>query len=380
MAETLTLPPFVDGHVHFREPGNNPAETIMSGSEAAAMGGVGMVADMSNNAPQPTCTVDAISQKHAIARYGSAINFSTALGAQPEYDNLGEMSLMLPLSIFVKLYGGPTTNIDRDHDYEAHEFDQALDSIQLHDKGKLIVFHSGADNYRDFIGHAAGDRGLRVRLAHVNKMDQVRAVLEAQSRGWDVTSAICPHTMLLTSHDVYTQSSFADMQPPLVKQNDTEELFDAFSRGDIQELETDHAPHSKVKKMTSALTNPLCSDEQPGSRCCGVPGVELAAPLLFWQAKIGRISIERIVEAYSTIPADRMRIKLNPQSSVSWNMDAFRVDEDYRIRSKAGWTPYLGKMAVGEVEEMKLGGLTVVRNGEVVNYLRSVVTGIGEEI
>lgn len=339
-----------------------------------------MVADMSNNAPHPTVDEERLLDKHAIVERDAHVAVGTAVGMQPEYDNIGQLESALPLSIFVKAYGGPTTNIDRETDYEAQEFDEGLDRIKTVDPDKLVVFHSGHENYRDFIGHAAQDRGLRVRLAHVNKMDQVHAVLEAQKKGLNVSSAICPHTMLLTSRDRITRSSFADMKPDLVGEAEADELFDAFVRGAIQELETDHAPHPVDATMKAALANPLCEGEHDG-RCCGVPSLELAGPVMLWQVQIGRLPLGRLVEAYSAYPAQNMRLKRNPYSYVRWDMsEPYRISESRDVVSGAGWSPFVGMMAVGRVVDMRLGNIQIIKDYQNVGRARRVVVGNGEEV
>lgn len=381
MAETVRTQPFIDGHVHFREPGTNKAETIASGSLAAAYGGIGAVADMSNNPGAPTNSEMRMEEKHEIARRDSAIYYGTAAGYQPEYENVHELGYMLDRSLIVKMYGGPTTGITRHQDYEAREFDEGLDRIKAVSPDKLIVFHSGDENYRDFIGHAAQDRGLRVRLAHVNKMDQVEAVKSARDSGLDVRAEVCPQTLLLTSNDRNTRSSFADMQPPLVHQTDSERLFSALVTGDIHEIATDHAPHSLDSKMHAVETNPACTLDSHEGRCCGVPGVELGVPVMLWQVHIGRISMERLIEVYSTVPADSMRLKFRQDSYVEWDMTPYRIDDETAyVKSQARWTPYLGMMAVGKVINMKVGYTMVIRNGLPAGKVRSIISGNLERI
>src|SRR5205823_14118820 len=47
----VVAPSFIDLHAHFREPGNDAAETIASGARAAAHGGFGTVCLMPNTDP-----------------------------------------------------------------------------------------------------------------------------------------------------------------------------------------------------------------------------------------------------------------------------------------------------------------------------------------
>ena len=49
--ERVALPSFVDLHTHLREPGREDAETIATGSRAAAKGGFSAVFAMANTSP-----------------------------------------------------------------------------------------------------------------------------------------------------------------------------------------------------------------------------------------------------------------------------------------------------------------------------------------
>jgi len=48
LSRLVVSPGFVDMHVHLREPGNEEAETILTGTQAAAAGGFTAVACMPN--------------------------------------------------------------------------------------------------------------------------------------------------------------------------------------------------------------------------------------------------------------------------------------------------------------------------------------------
>lgn len=84
MAETITLPGFVDVHVHFREPSDNRSETISNGSKAALLGGFVMAADMPNNPGHPTWTAERLEEKRSIAARDAYIPMGFYAGSQPE--------------------------------------------------------------------------------------------------------------------------------------------------------------------------------------------------------------------------------------------------------------------------------------------------------
>lgn len=378
--------PMVDMHVHFREPGTNMAETIESGSRAAAAGGVGAAVDMSNNPGHPTLWLPDVQQKHGLARdekAGSHIVFLAAAGMQPEYENTSGFRAIHPYVPFFKAYGGPTTNIVRPTDYEVWEFDENLDELAAIDPNTLIVFHSGKENYEDFIGHAAGDRGLRVHLTHVNNMGQVEAVNRAKKREWRVTSDVTVHHVTMNTNDLRTRSSFADMQPPLVEQVDSDRLMYAVAHEEVDAFATDHAPHTLANKMAAAVSNPACLEGDHGSRCCGLPTIDHAAPVLFWQAHANpeRITMDRVVEAYSTVPARILGLSIRSDSFVEWDTQPYRISEEFvQVESDAGWSPFLGMMAMGRIREMRVAGKQIIADYQLNERVRAVATGRGEEI
>ena len=131
--------------------------------------------------------------------------------------------------------------------------------------------------------------------------------------------------------------------------------------------------------MEAVHNNPGCSLDNPTGRCCGVPGVEFAAPVMFWQAKIGRVTLKRVIEAYSVIPAASMNLRIGKGSFVEWDMSAYRIDdESVQVKSQAGWSPYLGMMAVGKVINMRAGGVQVIENGVLKDKVMKVVAGKGD--
>ena len=140
---------------------------------------------------------------------------------------------------------------------------------------------------------------------------------------------------------------------------------------------TDHAPHIIESKMTAIHANPKC--EEGGPRCCGLPSVDQASKVLLWQVHIGNLTLDRLIESYSTRPAERLRIKLAPNSKVIWDMQDYRIENEAKqVKSLSGWSPYLGAMAMGVVRRMTLSDRVVYEEGKVVNPARQVITGNGE--
>jgi dihydroorotase len=361
MAETLTLPGFVDVHVHLREPGDNKSETIQNGSKAAALGGFVLVCDMPNNPGNPTWSEDRLNEKIDIVyRDGTYADVNFYSGSQPEFDNIAELEGMAKKSVGLKLYGAPTTGNLRS--YEAHEFEPIVAEWHRVAPQKPILFHAGRDNLDDMVELVADKYEHAFHVCHVNDPGQVKLVSDARQKDLPVTCGVCPHHLIKTSHDVLSEGEFARMQPPLTHQADSEKLMRQLSDGDIQIIESDYAPHSKEAKWEA---------EESGGSCFGVPGIEHIVPLLLRLAiRENQLDLGRLIDAMHTQPLRMLGLKLPKEVARStWQLDDYRVEDEKDLASGAGWSPYMGKLLTGRLVEMTTAKRKVVEAGKLVENM-----------
>ena len=357
MQESIRLPGLIDLHVHLRQPGTNHAETIASGSQAAVLGGYALVADMPNNPGRPTWDRDRVLEKQRIIRANAYLPIAINAGCQPEADTIGELEAMMPLAISLKGYGGKTTGINRQRDYDGPEFEPIVAELHRVAPDKPFLFHAGEHNLPYMIYLVAKRYGHHLHVCHVNDPAQVELVTDARQQGLPVTCGVCPHHLLKTSHDRTTEGKFAEMQPPLAHQTDAEKLMRLLADGHIQMIETDHAPHTKAAKQQA---------EHSGGDCFGVPGIEHAVKLMLYQVKRGNLTIERLVDAMSTQPAALFGLRLGPQTLSEWKLVDSRIESETDIVSGACWTPYLGMNTLGELVQSRVGGKIIYKSRRAV--------------
>jgi len=355
MANTLTLPGFVDVHTHLREPSTNDVETIANGTRAAMIGGFVLICDMPNNPGNPTWSEEKLDEKIAIAARDAHIPTDFYAGAQPESDNIGELAGMARKAVGLKLYGAPTTGNERD--YEAKDFEEIVQEWHRVAPDKPILLHAGRDNLSDMITLVADINDHPLHICHVNDPYEVRQVQAAKQNELDVTCGVCPHHLFKTSHDVKSQGWFARMQPPLARQIESEELWYMLANGQIDIIETDYAPHSVNAKMDAEHENPSGIHDPHHRTCFGVPGIEHVGPMLLRQAQLGTIAMDRLIEALVDNPLRMLRMD-GPSSEVTWSMEHFVISQD-DVASGAGWTPYLGAVGVGRVIKSVINGRNV---------------------
>lgn len=371
MPKVITIPAAVDLHVHFREPGTNKAETIKSGSKAALLGGYGLVCDMPNNPGNPTWTIAKVKEKQGIIQKTSYIPMGIYAGSQPESDNLAELDSMGDKVIGLKLYGAPTTG--NEFDYEAKDFTKIVEHWHKIRPKKPIMLHSGKDNFGEFVELIAGRNQHHLHLAHVNNPADVETVKKAKKEGLSVSCGVCPHHLLKTSYDVKSEGWFARMLPPLAHQDEVEKLFELFAKGDIDVLETDHAPHTLESKWMAEHENPDGIRDTEHAACFGVPGTEFVIPLLLYQVQRGQLKLERLVEAMANRPAEIINVKLSPKSQVTWKMETYRIGHEDLVMSAADWSPYLDKLAVGKIQKSVLDGQILIDDGKPVAKLPKII-------
>lgn len=370
--QTVTIPGGIDLHVHLREPSTNTAETISSGTKSALLGGYIAVFDMPNNPGSPTWSQVALNDK--ISRIGKSAYIPVGLyaGSQPESNNFDELEIMSQSAVGLKIYGAVTTGNDKD--YKALDFDPIIAKWHEAAPEKPVMLHSGKENLEDFIKLIVIEHKQPLHVCHINNPEDVRLVSKYKKQGHKITCGVCPHHLFLTTHDHLTRGWFARMMPPLTDHPQATELLQMLADGEIDVLETDHAPHLAENKWLAEHDNPEGSHDPSHKTCFGVPGIEFALPLLFYQMSRGNISLERIAEVTSTNPAKIIGLKLSPETKVTWRLEAYRIDnEKAEAISGSGWTPYLGMLAGGTIEEVEIDGKKVLSGGKITGKVSQFI-------
>ncbi len=378
LPDNFQLPGFVDVHVHLREPGNNHAETIASGTLAAAHAGYVLLGDMPNNPDAETWTEAALIDKQDRQRRSGYIPLTFHSGSQPASDNLGELPAMAKRSLLLKFYAGETGN---KQNHEAAEFKAATGIWHRADPNRAIGLHAGKENLADFIGMVASDFRHPLHVHHISNPQDVKIVMHAKKMGLPVTCGVTPHHLLKNSQATMTEGWFARMMPELAHQNDSEELMRQLANGDIDIIESDHAPHAVDSKSTAEHENPDGTEHSGDTTCFGVPGIELIPQLLFYQVERGAISLERLVDALSTRPAQILGVKISPRSFSTWRREVYRIDDEsnYAI-SGSGWTPYLGMLASGRLETLVIRDAPIIAAKQVLQRRGDYVSQRGTVI
>lgn len=362
--DRLVLPGAVDPHVHFREPGLTHKEDFRSGSLSALHGGVTCVLDMPNTVP-PVIDRAALDDKREAVRGRSWIDYGLFAGIAPTTD-VASLGPCVGYKVFL---GSSTQSVllreERDLAKAMDAVGRAGRVVSVHAEEETLLTHRDERSLREHeecrprqAETAAIERltayqeRARINVCHVSCADSL-AMLKASRMGFEVA----PHHMLLdASMDL---EAWGKVNPPLRRKADREALFQAFCRGDVPMLATDHAPHAPEEKERGF-----------GEAPSGVPGVETGFSMLLALVKRGFLPLAVLLKAACLTPARTFGVN---KGEIAEGRDADLVVVDPReivrikgkeLHSKCGWTPYEGREALFP-QAVFLRGRPVLRDGSV---------------
>lgn len=343
----IVLPGLIDSHVHFREPGLIHKEDFLTGSKAAAAGGITTFLDMPNTIP-PTTTAERLEQKRRLAKK-SVVNYGFHFGSTK--DNIEEIKKVKNIAS-VKVYMDETTGelIIKDENALKKIFSLPITKTIHAEKEKILkALELSKDNYS------------KLYFCHVSSKEELDSIIENKQS--QVFIEITPHHLFLTEQDVDKHGSFAEMKPSLKTKDDQIALWEAVKNNKIDTVATDHAPHTIDEKHQINYPH-------------GVPGCETMLPLLLNAVNDGLLAIKKIVQLCCENPAKIFGIKGKGFIEVGFDADLTIVDMELEkevnndeLMTKCKWSPFNGIALKGWPVMTIVNGNVVFDNGN-INHLR----------
>jgi len=380
----IALPGLVDLHTHLREPGREDAETILTGSQAAAVGGYTAVLAMANTSPV-TDTAEAAERVLDLGRAAGVVDVQPVgavthgLGGA-ELAELGLMArsraqvrvfsddgrcvadarVMRRALEYVKAFGGVVSQ-------HAQDPDLAGPSACCHE-GEL----SGRLGLPGWPGIAeevivardvmlARHTGSRVHVAHASTAGTVEVLRWAKAQGIAVTAEVTPHHLLLTTDLLAGYDPTFKVNPPLRPDEDVEALREALADGTIDAVATDHAPHARHDKEHAFV-----------DAAFGMLGLETALPVVATvMVSSGRMTWADVARVMSTGPARIAGLEGHgaplavgqPANLTLVDPTATTVVDRDRSVSLSRNNPWHGRTLTGRVHATFLRGTPTVLDG-----------------
>ena len=266
----VALPGLVDLHTHLREPGREDAETVLTGTRAAARGGYTAVFAMANTDP----VADTAGVVEQVVRLGKEAGWCEvfAVGAVTKDlagESMAELGAMAHSAAQVRVFSDDGKCVsDSQMMRRALEYVRQFDGVvaQHAQDPKLTVnaqMNEGTVSARLGLRGwpAVAEEGIiardvllashvksRLHICHVSTAGSVDIIRWAKSRGIDVTAEVTPHHLLLSDELVESYDPKFKVNPPLRSNEDIAALRMGLADGTIDIVATDHAPHPAEDK------------------------------------------------------------------------------------------------------------------------------------
>jgi dihydroorotase len=314
-AGLVALPGLVDLHTHLREPGREDAETVATGSAAAALGGFTAVHAMANTEPVAD-TAGVVEQVWHLGRRVGLVDVfpvgAVTIGLKGE--RLAELGAMAESAAGVRVFSDDGHCVS-----DAVLMRRALEYVRAFDG--VIAQHSQEPrltaNAQMNEGAVSGRLGLkgwpavaeeaiiardvllaehvgsRLHVCHLSTAGSVEIVRWAKSRGINVTAEVTPHHLLLDEELANTYDPVYKVNPPLRTAEDVAAVRAGLADGTIDIVATDHAPHPAEDKEC-----------EWAAAAFGMLGLEAAlAVVIETMVKPGLLTWEQVAEKMSGNPA-----------------------------------------------------------------------------
>jgi dihydroorotase len=380
----IALPGLVDLHTHLREPGREDAETVLTGTRAAARGGFTAVHAMANTDPVAD-TAGVVEQVWRLGREGGYCDVrpigAVTVGLAGE--RLAELGAMADSAARVRVFSDDGHCVsDSKLMRRALEYVKAFDGVVAQHAQDPRLTEGAQMNEGELSGRlglagwpAVAEEAIiardcllaahvdsRLHVCHVSTAGSVEIVRDAKAKGWNVTAEACPHHLLLTDELAATYDPIYKVNPPLRSESDIEALRAGLADGTIDIVATDHAPHPHEDK-----------DCEWAAAAFGMLGLETALSIVqHTMVDTGLIDWAGVAERLSYAPARIGRVTDHgrpvevgaPANLVLYDARATRVVDPTDSASLSRNTPYRGMELPGRVEATFLRGRPTVLDGK----------------
>ena len=378
VAGCVVSPGFVDLHTHLREPGQEEAETIETGSRAGALGGYTCLLAMPNTVP----AIDSAGVVREVLELGRKalcdVRTSGAITVGRAGEQLSPMGEMADLG--VRLFTDDGAGVaDARLMRRAMEYATGLGvTLAQHCEDPVLSagghMHEGEWSSRLGIpGQPAESEelmvlrdlalarltGARVHFQHLSTARSVAMVREAKANGLQVSCEATTHHVTLTHAACASYDPVFKVNPPLRTDADVAAVRAGLADGTIDCIATDHAPHTQEAKEATF-------DQAPP----GMLGLETALALVLTELDL---PLQEVLALLSWRPAALLGVQDEHGGPIEpgrpANLCVIDLDHDWvvdpaQLASRSRNTPYAGRALRGKVRHTFLRGEPTVLDME----------------
>jgi allantoinase len=380
------LPGLVDTHVHLNEPGRTEWEGFVTGTRAAAAGGVTTLIDMPLNSIPATTTVSALRLKLQAAAPVALVDYGFWGGVVP--GNVDDLEPLLDAgALGFKCFLVPS-GVDEFAHVGESDLRPAMQRLAARDAvllahaelpGPIARAAPMGDPRRyatwlasrpedaeveaiELLLRLSGETGCRVHIVHLSAATALPIIERARRAGARITIETCPHYLTFAAEAVPDGSTAYKCAPPLRSAANREQLWDGLARGIIDLVATDHSPAPPaLKRLDSGDFMAAWG---------GIASLELSLAAVWSGARAHGRALDDVARWLCGAPARLAGLDRKGRIAPGCDADLVIFDpeaewsvEPVRLRQRHPITPYAGMTLQGKVRQTFLRGVSIYENG-----------------
>ena len=359
----VLAPGFTDIHVHLRQPGNTNAETIRTGTLAAAAGGFTSIVPMPNTSP---CTDNpgTVQLIMSIAQKDSPVHIlpCAAMTKNLEGQEMTGIGGLKSAGVIALSDDGKCV---QNHELMRHivEYSRTFD-LPILDHCEDTILASGGVMHEGHWSVFLGMKGMsgaaeelmvardailarmadwKIHIQHISCKHAINILRQARKNGIRLSGEATPHHFTLTDVEIKRFDTNYKMNPPLRSEEDRMALIEALQDGTVTVIATDHAPHTPTAKNVEFDYAPF-----------GIVGLETAVPVSLTELYHKKyLTLSQLIAKFTTGPAEVLGLPIGTLEigraadiTILDTEKEFTVDPE-TFRSKGRNTPFGGYKAKG---------------------------------
>ncbi len=367
-------PGLVDMRVQLREPGDEYQESMESGGQAAAAGGVTTMVALPNTDPviDELALVEFIARRsrdvgltrirtYAAATKGLAGKNLTEMGLLAAHGAVGFTDGLVAVADAVVMRRALSYATNFDLLLIQHPEEPRLAAGGAATSGEIAT-RLGLPSITPVAEVMMIERDLRLvettgardHAAHVSTAAAIDAIRGAKARHLAVTCDTAPHYFALNETALGDYRTFAKVSPPLRSEDDRRAVVAGLADGTIDAIASDHAPQDQESKRLPYT-----------SAGAGIVGLETMLTLALELYHAGHVKLLTVLGALSRRPAEILRLPAGKlEAGLPADLVIFDLDRPWKINvadfhSKCRNSPFDGRPVQGAVLRTVVAGRTI---------------------
>jgi dihydroorotase len=360
----------IDLHVHLREPGGEVKEDFETGTKAAVAGGFTTICAMPNTDPVPDSLKSILEIKNSIIK--KAFCNVLIVGAATIGRDGNKLSDIENLAKEVVAFSDDGKAVENAELIRELLIETKKVSLPFSDHCEVVEISKKAPVHHGNVSEKMGIKGQpytseTVQLAkgimlahetkghyhaqHLSSKHSIELLKWAKEMGIGVTGEVTVHHLFLTDKALFKHGTNAKCAPPLRDKKDRLALVEALNSGILDAIVTDHAPHTNSEKSLELNDAPF-----------GVIGLETAFSAVYTLVKSGDLSLNRVIEAFTSSPASLFSINNKGRLLPGYDGDVaiFNPSLQWKVKlpfvSKGSNSPFIGMDLSGRMVKTVING------------------------